>query len=101
MIKVKRVKKITIKPIKPFKSLTEEAHFWDTHSVVDKIDKGTLIGFHRANKTRTITIRFQPEHLQALRNRALKRGIGPTTLARMWILEHLSLIRKTGQVSTT
>lgn len=89
MTNVKRVEKNTAKPIKPFKSLDEEADFWDTHSLVDEINEGTVVGFHQANKTGTITIRFQPEHLQKLRNKAFKRGIGPTTLARMWILEQL------------
>lgn len=100
MTKVKRVKKSTIKPIKPFKSLHEEAQFWDTHSVMDEINDSTLVGFHKANKTGTITIRFQPEHLQELRNKAFKRGIGPTTLARMWILEHLNQIGKSGHIRT-
>lgn len=89
MVKIKRVKKSTIRPIKPFKTMDEEADFWDSHSAVDDINDGTLVGFHQANKTRTITVRFEPKHLQALREHAFRRGIGPTTLARMWILEHL------------
>lgn len=89
MTKIKKVKKQTIKPIKPFTSLAEEAAFWDTHSVIDEVNEGTLVGFHQANKTSTITIRFQPEHLYNLRSKAIERGIGPTTLARMLILEQL------------
>ena len=89
MTKVKQTKTNTIKPVKPFKSLDEEADFWDTHSVVDEIDDGTVVGFHQANKTNTITIRFQAEFLQELRNKAFKKGVGPTTLARMWIMEKL------------
>ena len=89
MVKIKIVKTGTIKPTKPFKTLEEEANFWDAHSAVDKIDKGTLVGFHQANKTDTITVRFQPEHLQILREEALQKGIGPTTLVRMWVMEHL------------
>lgn len=89
MIRVRRVKKNIIKPIKSFKSLTEEVNFWDTHSVIDEINDGTLVGFHRANKTGTITIRFEPKYLQKLRSKALESGIGPTTLARMWVMEHL------------
>lgn len=91
MVKVKRVKRKTIKPIKPFKTLEEEANFWDTHSIVDKIDEGTLAGFHQANKTHTITIRFQPKYLQVLREKAFNLGIGPTTLARMWLMEKLQV----------
>lgn len=89
MTKVKKSKKNTIKPVKPFTSLEEEADFWDTHSAVDEINEGTVVGFHQANKTSTITIRFQPEMLKELRSKALKQGVGPTTLARMWIMEKL------------
>lgn len=90
MVKITYVKKGTIKPIPPFKTLEEEANFWDTHSAVDEINEGTTVGFHRANKTHTITIRFEPKKLQALREKADRMGLGPTTLARMWIMEKLS-----------
>lgn len=89
MTKIKKVKKYTIKPVKPFKSIEEEANFWDTHSVLDGISEGTLVGFHKANKTDTITIRFQPEHIQLIREKAFQLGIGPTTLARIWLIEKL------------
>ncbi len=90
MVSVKQHKQGTIKPIPPFQTLEEEAHFWDTHSVVDEIDDGTVIGFHQANKTGTLTIRFDPRDLQHLREEALHRGIGPTTLVRMWVKERLA-----------
>lgn len=89
MTKIKITKKQTLKPIAPFKTIEEEAHFWDTHSVVNRVHKGTLVGFHQTNKTHTITIRFEPDHLQILRRKAIQQGIGPTTLARMWILQNL------------
>jgi predicted DNA binding CopG/RHH family protein len=89
--KRKQVKQGTIKPIRPFKSITEEAAFWDTHSVVDEIDEGTLVGFHQANKTGILTVRFSQEDLQRLREEALQKGIGPTTLVRMWIKERLAV----------
>lgn len=88
-MKIKLIKKGGIKPIKPFKTLEEEANFWDTHDFFDKMDEGTFAGFHQANKTGTLTIRFQPEYLQSLREKAFEKGIGPTTLARMWLMEKL------------
>lgn len=88
-MKVKFVKKGTTKPNKPFKSLEEEANFWDSHDAVEVFGKDLKVGFHRANKTDTITIRFQPEHVQVLKEQAFQMGIGPTTLARMWIIEKL------------
>ena len=78
-----------ITPIAPFESIEEEAQFWDSHSVVDEIDQGTLVGFHHARKTGSLTIRFEPEDIQQIREQALQQGIGPTTLVRMWVMEHL------------
>ncbi len=89
-MKVTFVKKGTIKPIKPFKTLEEEAHFWDTHDAIDVLGKDVKVGFHQANKTGTLTIRFEPKKLQSLREKADRIGVGPTTLARMWIMEKLS-----------
>ncbi len=83
------VKDAGVKPIPPFKNLEEEANFWDSHSVVDDIDEGTIVGFHRANKDRTLSVRFAEKDIQTLRREAFRRGIGPTTLARMWLLEKL------------
>ena len=102
MIKITKVKKGTIKPIKPFKTLEEEANFWDTHSVLDEINDGTLVGFHQAKKSDTITLRIDKNSLQKLREDAFQKGIGPTTLARMWIMEKLkSLPRKSKQLETS
>lgn len=92
-MKIKKVKTGTFKPFKPFKTLEEEANFWDTHDAFDQIDEGVLMGFHQANKTGTITIRFEPKYLQTLREKAFRMGIGPTTLARMWLIEKLQASR--------
>lgn len=83
------VKNARVEPVPPFKTLEEEANFWDTHSTVDDINEGTTVGFHRANKTQTLTVRFTKKDLQKLREKAFEKGIGPTTLARMWLLEKL------------
>ena len=92
-IKIKRVKNANIAPIPPFKTLDEESNFWDTHSLVDSIGEDTLVGFHIANKNRTLTIRFPEKAIQALRRNAFRLGIGPTTLARMWLLERLRVTK--------
>ncbi len=88
-MKIRFVKKGTIKPMKPFKTLKEEADFWDKHDAVDVFGKDIKVGFHRANKTDTLTIRFESDDIQKLRQKADHLGIGPTTLARMWIIEKL------------
>jgi hypothetical protein len=77
-------------PIPQFKSREEEAEFWDTHDLADYWDdfKPVKVRFAK-NLSEGITIRFDPETLEQLRGEARKKGIGPTTLARMWILERL------------
>jgi len=91
-MKIKQHKKGTIQPIKPFKTIDEEAEFWDTHSVVDDINDGTVVGFHQANKTDTLTIRFSHEDIQKLREEANQQGVGPSTLARMLVKKGLQTL---------
>ena len=76
--------------IPEFASLEEEAKFWDTHDTTDYEAefKPVKVRFAK-NLSEGITVRFDPETLAKLRAEARKKGIGPTTLARMWILEHL------------
>lgn len=88
-VEVMKSKKGTVKLIKPFKMLEEEAKFWDTHSILEHINEGTKIGFHQTNKTDSLTVRFEPKDLQKLREKAIQMGVGPTTLIRMWVREYL------------
>ncbi len=73
-----------------FASREEEAEFWDTHDITEYQDelKPVRVRFAK-NLSEGITIRLDPETLRELRTRAREKGIGPTTLARMWILERL------------
>jgi predicted DNA binding CopG/RHH family protein len=76
--------------IPDFKSREEEARFWDTHDITDYLDelKPVRVKFAK-NLSQGITIRLDPETLLKLRTRAHKKGIGPTQLARMWIIDRL------------
>ena len=76
--------------IPEFHSVEEEAEFWDTHDTTDFEDefKPVKVRFAK-NLSEGITIRLDAETLAQLRTQAHEKGIGPTTLARMWILEHL------------
>lgn len=76
--------------IPEFKSKEEEARFWDSHDFTDYPNefKPVRVRFAR-NLSQGITIRLDPETLGVLRFQAHEKGVGPTTLARMWILEHL------------
>jgi predicted DNA binding CopG/RHH family protein len=84
------------KPSKParipeFASIEEEAAFWDTHSTADYEDEFKPVRARFAKRLSTgVTIRLDPDTLQRLRALAQERGIGPTTLIRMWILERLN-----------
>lgn len=73
-----------------FADRAEEAEFWGTHDIVDYQDelKPARARFSRG-LSEVVTIRLNPETLQRLRELAREKGIGPTTLARMWILEKL------------
>ena len=85
-------KKKSPKPrrIPEFASIEEEAAFWDTHSTADYEDEFRPVRARFAKRLSTgVTIRLDPDTLQKLRTLAQERGIGPTTLIRMWVLERL------------
>lgn len=94
-----------IKPIKPFKSIAEEAHFWDTHNVFDYMDKSTIkmtknglvadVDLKRVaqfKKDRSLTIRFSSNLLEKLENLANNLGLSVSTLVRMWTTEKLASV---------
>ncbi len=86
----RKTKRSTRKNIPEFKSREEEAKFWDTHSLADYWDEAEPVRVRFGkNLSQGITIRFDPESLFRLRQHARQKGIGPATLARMWILERL------------
>lgn len=83
------------KQIPESKSREEEAEFWDTHSFADYWDEFKPVKVRFAKKlSQGFTIRLDAETIFELRIRAKGKGIGPTTLARMWILEHLQEIKE-------
>jgi predicted DNA binding CopG/RHH family protein len=80
----------TKKRIPEFASVEEEAAFWDTHSTADYEDefKPVRVRFAK-NLSHGITIRLDAETLEQVRSEAHEKGIGATTLIRMWVLEHV------------
>jgi hypothetical protein len=80
----------TSKRIPEFASLEEEAAFWDSHSTTDYEAECTPVrvrfGKHLSSG---VTIRLDPDTLQQLWTMAQDKGIRPTTLIRMWVLERL------------
>ena len=78
--------------IPTFATRDEEAKFWETHNIADFSDELKPIKARFAkNLSEGITIRFDKQTLNKIRTIANKKGLGPTTLARMWILEHLQV----------
>ena len=73
-----------------FTSREEEAAFWDTHDITEFEDElePVQVRFSK-HLSEGITIRLDQETLGKLRHLAHEKGIGPTTLARMWLLERL------------
>ena len=83
-------KTTTKKRIPEFASIEEEAAFWDTHSTTDYEDEFKPVRVRFAKKlSEGITIRLDPDTLERIRAEAHERGIGATTLIRMWVLEHV------------
>jgi hypothetical protein len=79
--------------IPEFASREEEAKWFDSHDMGDYLDEFEVVDSSavqvEANLSQGITVRLTPELLRELRTKAKAKGIGPSTLARMWIIEHL------------
>lgn len=83
-------KKLTKRRIPDFKNHEEAAAWFDNHDMADYQDEfQTVKAQFSKNLSEGITIRFDESTLNKIRGIAKDKGIGPTTLARMWILEQL------------
>ncbi|MBA2776644.1 MAG: hypothetical protein H0U31_07940 [Chloroflexia bacterium] len=73
-----------------FRNIEEEAEFWDTHDTMDFPDE-----FHMVEVTiggdlaERMTLRLDKEDRTELARRARDMGVGPSTLARIWLEERL------------
>lgn len=73
-----------------FKDREKEAKFWETnYRKTWKEGKPVKVKFAR-NLSVTLNIRLDPATLTTVRNQAKKKGLGPTQLIRMWIMEKVS-----------
>lgn len=78
--------------IPTFTTIEEEAAFWDTHDTTqfeEEFEEVRDVKFVKAQPKQAITVRMERDTLIALKNQARGKGIGPSTLVRMWILERL------------
>lgn len=83
-----------IKPLKPFKTLEEEAGFWDTHDV-SNVFKNPKVSFSELlslepKKEVIMTLRVQKVVKDKINKVAKTKGINPATLSRMWLVERLT-----------
>lgn len=72
-----------------FQNREKEAKFWE-ENFKDEFAAGkqTEVDFAK-NLSETINIRLDPETIATVRSKARAKGLGPTQLIRMWILEKL------------
>lgn len=72
-----------------FKDPDKEARFWENHfdeAVAN--GKSTTVSFAK-NLSETVNIRLDPTTLNMVRTEAKSKGLGPTQLIRMWIMEKI------------
>ncbi len=89
--------------IPTFKTIEEEAEFWDTHDTTefeDEFEEVTDVRFVKYQPKKVITVRLGEDTLAALTKEAHEKDIGLSTLVRMWILEHLQERDKTSRVAS-
>ena len=73
-----------------FASREEEAAFWDTHDITNFTADTKPVRMRLKKPLGTgITMRLDTETLKQLQEKAAAKGIGPSSLARMWLLERL------------
>jgi hypothetical protein len=72
-----------------FKNQEKEATFWEkNHKAAWKSGKRKKVTFSK-NLSSTVNIRLDPKTLKNVRTQAKKKGLGPTQLIRMWIMEKI------------
>lgn len=79
-----------VKKIPKFKTIAEEARFWDTHDVSDYLAemKEVQVSFDPlAPKEETLTIRIQSALKKRLEKIAKSYGINLSTLLRIWFID--------------
>ena len=85
-----RLKSQKPKRIPRFKSREEEAEFWDTHSPLDYGEWTEVKRFKVTNSLGHILgVRLDARTITELGEIGRKKGVGASTLARMWLLERL------------
>jgi hypothetical protein len=73
-----------------FKSREEEAQFWETHSTTEFEDEFEEVKLKVARPLgHILAVRLDARTIDRLAEVGRAKGLGPSTLARMWLLERL------------
>ena len=72
-----------------FKSHDEEAAWFEAHMAEYWGEAKPVDAHFGKNLSAGLNVRFDPDSLSKIRSIAREKGIGPTTLVRMWVMEHL------------
>ena len=78
-----------------FKSLQEEADFWDTHDFTEFADELKPVKMNlvfKEPKEETLNVRLQENLKIKLSQIAEEMGVNTSTLARMWIIEKIKQV---------
>lgn len=78
--------------IPKFKSIAEEARFWDTHDITDYLSEMREVRSVfklSGQKKESVSIRMQPNVKKRLKVIAEDYGVTPSALIRMWIVDKL------------
>jgi hypothetical protein len=79
------------KLIPKFTNREDEAKFWESHSTSELLSELKPVKAHFSQKLSAgLHIRLDMDTLRKLRQKAKIKGIGPTTLVRMWVLEQIN-----------
>ena len=82
------------KELPKFKTIEEEARFWDTHSFSDYWDdwEDVDIVFElKKPREETLIVRLQKNIKERLERIARSKGLNVSTLARMWLMEKMQV----------
>jgi len=73
-----------------FKSREEEAEFWNTHDTTEFEDQFVEVKVRVAkNLEHVLSVRLDAKTIDRMAALGRKKGVGASTLARMWLLERL------------
>ena len=86
-----RQEKASQKRLPRFKNLDEEAEFWDKHSPLEFEDEWVEVKQVKVARPlgHILAVRLDARTIDRLAEVGRAKGLGPSTLARMWLLERL------------